>query len=343
MVEIASAVEVGICVNASVETFAVEEKGKKFDEKNTLVKGSFYFDEIGFSIPPLGCELNATNQFLLRRAWLHLRQYHGLLSEYRCIEWSASEWCLDKTAVGARAQQLLITSHVSQAKITKGVLSEGGDCVGSSSSGDGSSGGSSNNSSSSSSTPNNTATATATATAAATAAITLTHRKHHVPSHKSFNRSETSNSTLQTRELEPFQVPIIMQRNEEREEERDDREEEREEERKERKEEDYQRKSSGTFDDGATTTPQLKTKSNPTTTITSPSSVPRCPSSVPRWNQSNTLRPLTGPNRAHTPSDVGRTYEELVLEMEHQRKKSTSHKRRKSRRSMTDSTDSNNR
>ena len=39
------------------------------------------------------------------------------------------------------------------------------------------------------------------------------------------------------------------------------------------------------------------------------------PTKIHSSNESWDMRPLTGPNRAHTPSDVGHTYEELVQQM----------------------------
>ena len=52
----------------------------------------------GFCVPPLGCELTREREYLLRRSWLHLRQYHQLLDLYRSVEWSASDWNTGKVS-----------------------------------------------------------------------------------------------------------------------------------------------------------------------------------------------------------------------------------------------------
>ena len=49
-------------------------------------------------MPPLGCELTREREYLLRRSWLHLRQYHQLLDLYRSVEWSASDWNTGKVS-----------------------------------------------------------------------------------------------------------------------------------------------------------------------------------------------------------------------------------------------------
>ena len=70
--ELANAVEVAVCVNAAVDTFSFPPSSSS--SSAALAKGAFYFDEYGFSVPPVMTELSDRNCFLLRRTWLHLRQ-----------------------------------------------------------------------------------------------------------------------------------------------------------------------------------------------------------------------------------------------------------------------------
>jgi hypothetical protein len=107
MEELSYVLEVGVCLkHAASLTHSSENSSVHSSEK-----GSFYYDEYGFKVPPLGSDsLSKMQIFLLRRTWLHLREYERVLCAYRNVEWSASQWNLNQHAVGEQALQLLVTS-----------------------------------------------------------------------------------------------------------------------------------------------------------------------------------------------------------------------------------------
>ena len=140
--ELSLAVEGAVCVRAAVERVAVVKDGRagiqhspsrsqQIDEKNggnvdrlpLLRRGPLFYDEFGFLVPSVDSPVNSSMTHVLRRQWLHFRDYHAQLSRFRSIEWAASEWSHDQDLVGADANKLLITSHASPSRIGNGTLS----------------------------------------------------------------------------------------------------------------------------------------------------------------------------------------------------------------------------